>query len=318
MAMIHYLPDEKEIEANEGETILLAALRVGVAHAHLCGGSARCSTCRVIIIEGLENCAPRNAEEQSIAEMLRFDQKVRLACQTVVTGNVKLRRLVTDILEDVDLTSLYIKGVEPCSIGVEKYILILFSDIRGFTPFAESLLPYDVIHVLNLYFQKVGEVIGRHGGVINNYMGDGFMALFETDDPVEGALRSVRAGLELIDAVQELKPYLEELYHKSFQIRVGLHYGQVVAGKLGSPGNKRMTVIGDTVNLASRIEAANKQAGTQFLISADTYALVREQVRTGRRVRVTLPGKSGEYDLYEVVGLQTSPSPSSKTPVLSS
>jgi adenylate cyclase len=86
MALIHYLPDEIEIEANEGETILLAALRAGIAHAHLCGGSARCSTCRVIIIEGLENCAPRNAEEQSIAEMLRFDPKVRLACQTVVTG----------------------------------------------------------------------------------------------------------------------------------------------------------------------------------------------------------------------------------------
>jgi len=303
MALIHYLPDKIEFEANEGETILMAALRAGIAHAHLCGGSARCSTCRVIIIEGLENCTPRNDEEQVIADMLRFDPRVRLACQTVVTGNVKLRRLVTDILEDVELTSLYIEGVEPCSIGVEKYIVILFSDIRGFTPFAENLLPYDVIHTLNLYFQKVGEVIGRHGGVINNYMGDGFMALFEADDPNEGTLRAVKAGLELIDAVQELKPYLEELYNKSFKIRVGLHYGQVVAGKLGSPGNKRMTVIGDTVNLASRIEAANKQAGTQFLISEDTYALVKAQVKVGQRVCLTLPGKSGEYNLYEVVGL---------------
>ena len=303
MALIYYLPDKIEFEANEGETILMAALRAGIMHAHLCGGSARCSTCRVIILEGLENCTPRNAEEQAIANMLQFDQKVRLACQTVVTGNVKLRRLVTDILEDVEVTSLYIEGVDPCSIGVEKYILILFSDIRGFTPFAENLLPYDVIHTLNLYFQKVGEVIGRHGGVINNYMGDGFMALFEADDPNEGALRAVRAGLELIDAVQELKPYLEELYNKSFKIRVGLHYGQVVAGKLGSPGNKKMTVIGDTVNLASRIEAANKQAGTQFLISEDTYALVKAQVKVGQRVRLTLPGKSGEYNLYEIVGL---------------
>ena len=102
MALIHYLPDKIEFEANEGETILMAALRAGIAHAHLCGGSARCSTCRVIILEGLENCTPRNAEEQGIADMLRFDPKVRLACQTVVTGNVKLRRLVTDILEDVE------------------------------------------------------------------------------------------------------------------------------------------------------------------------------------------------------------------------
>jgi adenylate cyclase len=303
MALIHFLPDDRKIEAIEGETILLAALRAGIMHAHLCGGSARCSTCRVIIVEGLENCAPRNAEEQSIADMLEFAPKVRLACQTVVTGDVKLRRLVTDILEDVDLTGLYVKGVEPCSIGVEKYILILFSDIRGFTPFAESLLPYDVIHVLNLYFQKVGEVIGRHGGVINNYMGDGFMALFEADDPAEGALRAVTAGLDLLDAVHKLEPYLQQLYHKSFQIRIGLHFGQVVAGKLGSPGNKKMTVIGDTVNFASRIEAANKQAGTQFLISEDTYALVKQQVRVGRCVRMSLPGKSGEYNLYEVAGL---------------
>ena len=110
--------------------------------------------------------------------------------------------------------------------------MILFSDIRGFTPFAESLLPFDVIHVLNLYFQIVGEVIGRYGGSINNYMGDGFMALFEADDPAEGALRAVKAGLNLLDAVQKLEPYLEELYHKSFQIRIGLHFGQVVAGKL--------------------------------------------------------------------------------------
>ena len=182
--------------------------------------------------------------------------------------------------------------------------MILFADIRGFTPFAEGLLPYDVIHILNLYFQKVGEVIGCHGGIINNYMGDGFMALFEADDPAEGALRAVRAGLDLLEAVQKLEPYFEELYHKSFQIRIGLHFGQVVAGKLGSPGNKKMTVIGDTVNFASRIEAANKQAGTQFLVSEDTYSLVKTQVRIGRRVCLALPGKSGEYDLYEVTGLR--------------
>jgi adenylate cyclase len=303
MPLIHYLPDDKSIEADEGETILLAALRAGIEHAHLCGGRSRCSTCRVIILEGLEHCEPRNSKEQAIADMLGLDPKVRLACQTVVRGEVKLRRLITDIIEDVELTSLYIEGVEPCSIGVEKHILILFSDIQGFTPFAENLPPYDVIHALNLYFQKVGAVIGRHGGVINNYMGDGFMALFETDEPTEGALRGVKAGLELIEAIQQLKPYLLELYNKNFQIRVGLHYGQVVAGKLGSPGNKKMTVIGDAVNFASRIEAANKQAGTQFLISADTYALVREQVRIGRCVRLSLPGKSGEYDLYEVVGI---------------
>jgi len=303
MPLIHFFPDNLKIEAHEGETILQAALRAGIPHASFCGGAARCSTCRVIILEGLENCSPRTPEEQAIAEMLRLEAQVRLACQTVVTGKVKLRRLVTDILEDVEISSLYIEGVEPCSVGVEKYVAILFSDIQGFTPFAENLLHYDVIHALNVYFQQVGQVMARHGGTVNNYMGDGFMALFETSDPTEGALRAVRAGLELIEAVQKLKPYLEELYKKSFQIRVGLHYGLVVAGKIGAPGQKKGTVIGDAVNFASRIEAANKKAGTQFLVSEETYVLVKEKVRLGQQLRLPLPGKSGKYNLYEIVGL---------------
>ena len=139
-----------------------------------------------------------------------------------------------------------------------------------------------------------------------NSMGEGFIALFEADDPAEGALRAIRAGLDLLDAFHKLKPYLEELYDKSFQIRIGLHFGQVVVGRIGPPGNKKMTVIGDSVNFASRIEAANKRAGTQFLISEDTYALVEAQVRVGRHVRLPLPGKSGKYNLYEVAGLITS------------
>ena len=194
MPLLNFLPDNQKIQAHAGETILQAGLRAGIPHASFCGGSARCSTCRVIILEGLENCAPRHPEEQAIAEMLRFEPQVRLACQTVVTGDVKLRRLVTDVLEDVDVDSLYVEGVEPCSIGVEKDILILFADIRGFTPFAEKLLHYDVIHVLNLFFQQAGKVIARYGGTINNYMGDGFMALFEAAEPVRRGLAGGPGG----------------------------------------------------------------------------------------------------------------------------
>jgi adenylate cyclase len=301
MPTIQYLPDGKEIEISEGETILQAALRAGIAMTHICGGNARCSTCRVIILQGLENCAPRNAKEQAIAELLQFSPAIRLACQTLAAGDVKLRRLVLDD-EDVELTSLFIKGDQPGLMGVEKHVLILFADIKGFTSFAESLLPYDVIHVLNRYFHRVGEVVTRYGGYIDTYMGDGFMALFEAKDPAAGALQAIRAGLEMIEAVQKLGPHLEVLYKRSFQIRIGLHYGQVVAGTLGAPGNKKITVIGDAVNLASRIEAANKKAATQFLISADTYALVSGKIQVGRCVRLSLPGKTGKYTLYEVTG----------------
>ena len=302
MPRIRFLPDAMDVEIGEGETVLEAAVRAGIPLAHICGGHGRCSTCRVVIQEGLEHCRPRSGPEELIARQLRFDAGIRLACQTMVTGDVTLRRLVLDD-EDVELSSLFIRGVETGSVGVEKHVLILFADIIGFTPFAEALLPYDVIHVLNRYFHLVGKIIDQHGGQVDSYMGDGFMALFESEDPTEGSLRAVRAGLALMTAVDDFGPYLEQLFKRKFHIRLGLHFGQVVAGNLGVPGNKKMTVIGDAVNLASRIETANKQAGTRFLISADTYDLVKNHVQVGRALRVSLPGKSGEYSLYEVTGL---------------
>jgi adenylate cyclase len=301
MPLAEFLADEKSIEVQPGETLLQAAQRADIALAHICGGKARCSTCRIIVLEGLENCSPRTGPEQEVAGLLGFSPQVRLACQTLITGPVKIRRLVVDE-EDLELGTLFIKEGKPELGGVEKEIFILFADIIGFTAFAESLLPYDVIHILNRYFHLTGGIIEANGGHIDTYMGDGFMALFETDDPPEGALRAIQAGLEILVAVDRLQPYLEKLYQRSFKIRLGLHFGQVVAGTVGSPKHKKMTVIGDAVNLASRIEAANKEAGTHFLISEDAYALVRDQIRVKRRLTLSLPGKSGAYNLYEVTG----------------
>ncbi len=235
--------------------------------------------------------------------MLNFPPHVRLACQTIATGPVKVRRLVEGA-EDIDFDTLYIREAAACTIGEEKDVFILFSDIQGFTPFAESLLPYDVVYSLNLYFRQMGEIVSRHNGRIDNYMGDGFIALFEAETPEAGALQAMQAGLAMLTRMEEIAPHLEELYRQSFHIRIGLHYGKVVAGKLGLPGYKRMTVIGDAVNLASRIENANKKAGTRFLVSHDAYALVKNQVLVGKRFYVTLPGKSGKYRLYEVIGLK--------------
>jgi hypothetical protein len=94
----------------------------------------------VIILEGMTNTLPRNAAEKKIADLLTFNTSVRLACQTIATGNIKLRRLVMDD-EDLELSSLFIQGVEPGATGIEKNVLILFLDIQGFTAFSEGLLP---------------------------------------------------------------------------------------------------------------------------------------------------------------------------------
>ncbi len=164
-------------------------------------------------------------------------------------------------------------------------------------------MPYDVVHVLNRYFNLMGKVIRHYQGYINAYMGDGLMALFETADPAAGAEQAIRAGLEMLTEVEKLRPYLQDLYNRSFDIRIGLHYGQVVTGALGASGDRKETVIGDAVNVASRIESANKDAGTRFLISEVIYLLVPDKIKVGKCLEVNLPGKSQVHNLYEVIGI---------------
>ncbi|WP_293351710.1 MULTISPECIES: adenylate/guanylate cyclase domain-containing protein [unclassified Microcoleus] len=308
MPQIHYLPDDRAIEIDDDDIILEASLRAGIPHTHACGGSARCSTCRVLIVEGLEFCSPRNSAEDELANKLRLDPEIRLACQTQVAGGkVILRRLAIDS-EDLETFNDEIAGnFISAPVGQEKKIAILFADIRGFTAFAESLLPYDVIYILNRYFQKMGYAINRNGGMINNYMGDGFMALFGLENSEKAAEQAVRAGVEMLEELDKLNPYFETLYHHRLRIGIGIHCGLAVVGNLGAQKNQTVTAIGDAVNFASRIEAANKQVGTSLLISEETYEEVKELAIVNQCVSVKIPGKSGEYPLYEVVGMPPLP-----------
>jgi adenylate cyclase len=137
MARGHFLPDDRIVELEPGETVLQASLRSGIPHTHVCGGNARCSTCRVLILAGAERCQPRNAREREMADRLRFSPEIRLACQTTVTGEVTLRRLVLDA-EDVDLTDQLTVGAARRQVGVERQVAVLFADIRGFTSPAGS------------------------------------------------------------------------------------------------------------------------------------------------------------------------------------
>jgi adenylate cyclase len=270
---------------------------------HVCMGNGRCSTCRLKITEGLENVSPRSVEEYKIAEGLSFSRDIRLACQTRIQGDVTVRRLVVDS-EDIEVTSLLIRQTNSEHVGVEKEVLILMADIRDFTRMTETLLPYDIVHILNRYFHLVNQAIERHGGKIINYMGDGFIALFEVKNPEEDALAAVTAGLSMLEiAAQRMQPYVRGLFGKDFEIGIGLHHGLVVAGAIGSHDNKRQTVIGDAVNFTSRIESINKKLGTRFLVSNAIYSLVHSRIKTHRKYTMSFKGKSGSHTVYEVTGL---------------
>ncbi len=292
-------PDGKKVAASTSETVLAAALRAGIPTAHPCGGDARCSICRVSVENGLEHCAPMTQRERVLSEQLGFSPEVRLACQTTAAGDIKVRRLVVDE-DDLELNQRLDQTAEPFSIGEERELAILFADIRSFTEFSEKLPPYDVIYILNRYFYHMGKIISAHGGSIENYIGDGLMALFGLDDSPTVCFRAVSTGLRMIEDIARNRHHFEDIYGMGFRIGVGIHYGKVVVGTVG----QRMTAIGDAVNFASRIESANKEYGTELLISEDVYQQVAGKCAiTSSIENAVIKGKSGTHVLYAVHAL---------------
>ena len=146
MAKITCVPDGKTVDIEPSETILNADLRANIPHAHACGGKAKCSTCRVAIVDGLDNCPPRNELEDAMALRLGFAPEVRLACQTQPHGDVTFRRLVLDE-RDREIANQLLKDRKG-PVGESKPIAVLFSDIRGFTTLAQRLSPYDVMFAI--------------------------------------------------------------------------------------------------------------------------------------------------------------------------
>jgi class 3 adenylate cyclase len=301
MHKIACLPDNAQLSIEAGETILEASLRAGVPHAHACGGRARCSTCRIWILEGLQYCNERTEQERAIAGPLRFGPEVRLACQTKVSGDLKLRRLVLDET-DLEITSQLAKPrLGRC--GETRTIAVLFCDIRDFTNISQQLSPYDLMFTLNRYFFHMADAIERNGGHIEKFIGDAIMAVFGIDDTSDMPLRAIKAAVDMLSAADRMKPYMKTMYDVDFEVGIGLHYGDAVIGTVSGGREERLTAIGETVNIASRIESANKEAGTRLLISEALYRQTEKQVEVSDFVRVRLRGTNERMSLYEVIRL---------------
>ena len=287
------LPDDKTIDIDEEKTLLEGSLEREIPHVNACGGIGKCSTCRVYILEGVENCGNRNEEEEEMANNLNFGPEIRLACQTRLKGDIKYRRLVIDD-EDLEVSSL------SRPIGNEREVAILFTDIRGFTSFSERHPPYDVLFILNRHFNQMSKIVEMNGGIVDNYIGDSLFAIFGMEDEEDFVFKAVKSGVEMLNDVDKMKGYMQSMYQEKFEIGIGIHYGKVVSGEIGRGEKIKKTVIGDNVNLASRIESANKQAGTRFLISETVYEEVKDRVISDDFVRMKLPGKEEKYTLYEI------------------
>lgn len=297
MAEIEIISDGVCLQSQADETLLDASLKGGINHAHACGGHAFCSTCRVYIEEGLENLNERNEKEQDLADQLGLTPQVRLACQTTATGKVKMRRLVLDDV-DKNIIMQYGESSQPRSLGEEKEASVLFVDIADYTAFTEKTPAYDVVHILNRYFYIAGNIIKEHNGRIIDYYGDGFLAIFGLDDDPNHAGNLIKAGFALQDAIDKFDHDIHALVDRDFKIRLGAHTGKVIWGTIGIEGMQKEAAIGDTVNFASRIEQANKDLNTKFLISEALYRKFDKWCTVSGSFEITAKGKEGIHKVY--------------------
>ena len=189
--------------------------------------------------------------------------------------------------------------------GTRTAATIFFADIRNFTKIAEELPPNEVTSILNEYFSVIEPVIAKYHGIVNKYIGDGLLAVF--GEPVktkDHALNAVLCGLEILENLKLLKEKFKNENKPVINIGIGVNTGEVFAGNIGTEERLEYTVIGDNVNLASRIEAYNQILKTQFLISEYTYEYVKDAVDVVKLSGISIKGKSKPIDIYEVLRLK--------------
>ncbi|HXI12334.1 MAG TPA: adenylate/guanylate cyclase domain-containing protein [Thermoanaerobaculia bacterium] len=187
--------------------------------------------------------------------------------------------------------------------GERRDLTILFSDIRGFTTISEAAEPEEVVEMLNIYLTRMVEILLRHGGTLDKFIGDAVMGFWNapTAEP-DHARRAVECAIEMIDETARLRAEWEAEGKPAIRIGVGVNTGEAVAGNIGSSQVFGYTVIGDAVNLASRLESKNKDYGTEIIVSEFTKQRMGDGIESFYLDDVKVKGKENAVKIYEVKG----------------
>ena len=197
--------------------------------------------------------------------------------------------------------------------GKRKNVSVLFSDIRGYTTLTEKLQAEEVVIMLNEYFEVMVDVVFEYGGTLDKYIGDALMAVFGSPAPLEDhAWCAMQTAVKMRDKLAEFNQERISNGELPIGIGMGIHSDEVVSGNIGSSKRMELTSIGDGVNLASRLEGASKQYGTDLIISDNTYRDYKDRLHVRELDFITVKGKSEPVIVYELVGIHEGASPIGK------
>jgi adenylate cyclase len=289
-------PDGRQVQAPRGFTVLEASRFARIPHASVCGGRGRCSTCRIRIIKGLESVPMPSPAELKVLARIGAPANVRLACQLHPTRDISIVPLLP---ADANASDGFVK---PSYLaGQECDMTVLFADLRSFTTIAERKLPYDVVFILNRYAEIVGTAIERAGGIPNQFTGDGLMALFGVQTgPEQGCQSALTAAREIVSSVAQLSEMLSEELDAALKVGIGIHTGPSVVGQMGYGMGTYLTAVGDTVNVASRLQELTKEYDCALIISEQVTQRAGIEMQSSPRHQVSVRNRREPLVVYAI------------------
>ncbi len=294
--LLTHTTSEKTLRGSAGQTALEVMRANGVAHASICGGRGRCTTCRVRVKTDGDHLPEPELLEAAALQRVGVSPHVRLACQIRPRGDITITPLLQPEISASDIRGS--TGV----IGHEQLVACMFADLRGSTALSEQKLPFDVVFILNHFFIQLADALKATNGHYANFTGDGVMGLYGLESGIEAGCREALEGaVEIQRRMDQLNRWLSAELDEPLKVGIGIHCGVAIVGTMGPPDAPITSAIGDNINIAARLEALTKDYGTNLVISVDVlkHAAVDYSELTRHTAKVRGRGESVEIVIVD-------------------
>jgi adenylate cyclase len=278
----------RQVRIPKGLSVLEASLRNNVPHASVCGGRARCSTCRVKVVSDRSALPKPSGRESFVLARVGAgkDPSIRLACQLRPQADVAVIPVMPP-----NVGADFVRNRERVHVGEEHFVVSMFVDMRGSTNLSEGRLPFDIVFLINRFVETVSRAITDAGGEPNQFVGDGVLALFGlATDPATACRQALRAAALIESNVAHLNHQFATEVTEPVQYGIGIHAGEVIVGDIGFRGRTVFTALGDSVNVAARLQDLSKRLGCRAVISEDVCRLAGIPADALTRTEVEIRG----------------------------